>query len=364
LDKLNNQVLTNKTSAHPNHQTNIGLLAIIVTIGFLSCLSLIYHFPFTTSLRFETEPPGNMYIFMLPSLLHIGLVATILVVAGYAAQKKYTASSKSYTLYFALSLLVVLFQGWLIHYLAHDQTTRYNWSILMPDRYLEQSVSKEIINAGNNAENSVCGLLMKPDRTTLVSGVNSDGLRFSAYPSRTFALKALNGKIPEKCKQLANFETARTISQFYPSLKWFKQECNEKKPNELCDTTQENLIKYGAPAKITWHQTRFYIAENSHQLEFVAVPDKGVLFVKNLPVKAGTLHTEDIQRLATEADSIRLYSTYLFDCTGGKYAKFSKNFSEDGDQLLNWKEKQEDPAFNPLPQGNTDINGYFALACK
>lgn len=344
--------------------TPLGGFGIIIAVGFLAYLALGYHFPLATSLRLETAPPGSMYIFMLPSILHMVLVASVLAVIGYFLIKYSSPSRKSRSLYWALSLLVVIFQILLIQAQTHDPSPQYNWSILMPEKYLEKSVSTEIIKYSKKDEKSVCDLLLSPEQNTPVSGINLDGIKFSAYPTSAFALNALGGKIPEPCEQIVNFEAASKIAEHYPSLKWFSQQCNALNQSDSCNSTQKNLIKYGAPEKITWRESRFFVSQNTYQLEFVATPDKGILFVKELPVKNSSLGSEDLQKLFIQAESIKKYDAYIFKCGEEKFAKFAKPFSAEGDQLGNWSEKPEAPSYMSLPKGNSVIDGYYSIACK
>ena len=344
--------------------TPVSLMTIFIVIGVLAYFSLRYHFPVRTTMRYETGPTGNTYIFMLPAIIHMALLATILAVIGHFLTRRNAVSSRLHFLYWPLSLILVSFQILLIRAQANDPSPKYNWSILRPEKYLDQSVSAEIIKSAKKDEISVCDLLLNPDRSTLVSGVSSDGIKFSIYPTRAFALKALGGEVPAPCTKIASFEAARKIADYYPSLNWFSRQCNAQNQTEPCTTTQRNLIEYGAPGKINWRESRFFVTQNIYQLEFVATPDKGILFVKELPVKNTSLGSQELQKLATEAESIKQYDAYYFDCAGEKYAKFSRPFNADGDQLRNWQEKLSELSFKPLPKENSAIDGYYRITCK
>lgn len=331
-------------------------------IGAIATSVVLLQLPYQTLARFDDSASNYTHFLALPAVFHLLLVLAVLAGVRVYILGKHPASDRRVAFYLMASLILAS-QAALLYHQARNRGAAVNWSVFFPEKYMSKAVAADIAKSLDHGDLTVCEFFDNPHVTRTVSGVTAEGLHYNKRPSQKSLLDSRNGKIPEVCANASSFETARQIASYYPSLDWFGRECNADSTTEACFSTRESLLKQASPSRIDWHQRRFFIEGGAYFLEYVFSPEKGLLFVKKLPVKNKEINISETKALAEEADKINTYSIYHFDCAGKRYGKFPRDFVSGGNHWSNRPGLEADFVFMPLPDANSAIDAYYLLAC-
>lgn len=323
-----------------------GVLIACALAG-LGVASLALNTPVHPHITYDETRPLEIVVYMIPGLAHLITACVLILLVGLWLRSRASSTQTIAAAYIAVSVIWLLVYGLLIFSPPHKDVVQRTWSGgLFPHSQLTDAVGSSIRRSVEKSDLSICELLDSPQKSRLLTGVTRNGDVFKVYPGKTFALEAMGGKIPVMCMRKELYAAAKNSAKYYEELSWFSKECNASSLDEKCDFTQKNLLKYSAPQQPVWHQGRFLSTAQGSILEFVAVPGKGVLMTKTLPVAANTIRIEEAKKYREAAEKIHTYRIQHFKCSHASYAELSASWDSlaapfgnrllDADELRYW----------------------------